>query len=366
MVVVRKIYPDSTNVSSSMVGNSLLQKDSKRNKKSSSKNKNILFQMKPYKHQVGGHVGLFSLDDLHICKPFNSHEALFYRLMPIELRSITAECCYQIQIGYDEFDCSSDIHIIDEFPQSSHQHSSSSTDLAEKQHCSNDDFDDDDEYRDVSSGLPNALNPWAFQCQIRSFQNNGPYGTFLMLENLTSKYKNPCVVDLKLGIRMYADDASEEKKQSQKRKADKTTSKDLGIRLCGMQYYDSSSSTYQCIDKYYGRKLDQSGLKKLLNKFFKTAHGERRRAVCTELLTKLARIRSIIASMDGLRLYGTSLLIVFEGNPNIPDNNLDARLIDFANATCNGISESVHKGPDAGSLLGIDNLTKILSGLLIK
>uniref|UniRef100_A0A914ZD38 Kinase n=1 Tax=Panagrolaimus superbus TaxID=310955 RepID=A0A914ZD38_9BILA len=133
-----------------------------------------------------------------------------------------------------------------------------------------------------------------------------------------------------------------------------------------MQYYDSSSATYQCIDKYYGRKLDQSGLKKLLNKFFKTAHGDRRRAVCTDLLSKLARIRSIIASMDGLRLFGTSLLIVFEGNPNIPDNNLDARLIDFANATCNGLSEAIHQGPDAGALLGIDNLVKILTSLITK
>jgi inositol-hexakisphosphate kinase len=367
MVVVRKIYPESALAvaAAAAAGSSTLQKNLKKSTSSSS-----FFQIKPYKHQVGGHVGIFSIDNYHICKPYNSHEALFYRLMPQELRSITAECCYEIEISMENqfnYSTSSDIHIIQEFPQSSHKHSDDGKNFIQKHNfCNNNNgFDDDDNYRDVSSGLPNALNPWAFQCQIRTLQN-GPLGSFLMLENLTSKYKNPCVVDLKLGIRQYGDDASEEKKLSQKRKSDKTTSKDLGLRICGMQYYDSLSSTYQCIDKYYGRSLDQSGLKKLLNKFFKTASGERRNAVCTSLLAKLIRMRTIIASMNGLRLYGTSLLIVFEGNPFISEHNLDARLIDFANATCEGLSESKHQGPDAGSLLGIDNLIKILTAFLTK
>ena len=126
MVVVRKVYPDSprTNI--------------EKNSTFCCKTSSLEIQMKPYKHQVGGHVGIFSIDSSHICKPFNSHEASFYRAMPDKLRSITAECCYEIQIAYDKFDCNTNIQVVDEFPQSSHHHDEN---FNEKQHFSSD-FDD--------------------------------------------------------------------------------------------------------------------------------------------------------------------------------------------------------------------------------
>lgn len=86
--------------------------------------------------------------------------------------------------------------------------------------------------------------------------------------------------------------------------------------ILGMQYYDSTTSTYQCFDKYHGRALDQPGLKKLFGKFMRTSGKTLRQNICVNLLERLKKLREVIRESEGLRLFGTSLLVVFEGSPN--------------------------------------------------
>eukprot|EP00092_Neocalanus_flemingeri_P089344 GFUD01113053.1.p1 GENE.GFUD01113053.1~~GFUD01113053.1.p1 ORF type:complete len:346 (+),score=69.72 GFUD01113053.1:48-1085(+) len=315
--------------------------------------------LRPLHAQVGGHVGMKIFDDRYVCKPLNRRELQFYQAIPRQLSQLVPGFVGTLTNGNAE--------------------------------------DGEEFYSNKSKNCSDSAGSQT--------------SDYLVLENLTMGYKKPCVLDLKMGTRMYGDFASEAKRQSQKKKTVKTTSAKLGVRFCGSQRFSVSKNNFEKLDKYVGRKASETEFRDLLENFFNN-NGFLRRDIISHVINKIRDMRESLLDLNQFRFYSSSLLIIYEGqhfsdseaagsfesedsmdcdsfNATIrrqgsyeSEDSMDCdsfnatmrsrktslakiKIIDFANATMPGVFEDdlVHEGPDAGFLLGLENLQDILESL---
>lgn len=400
--------------------------------------------LEPFVHQVGGHSCVLRFGEQTICKPLIPREHQFYKSLPPEIRRFTPQYKGVVSVSFEEdeegnlcliaYPLHSDPSDIEnkepltdgepknkflkwgkKKPSGLMENDRARQSRKEEKSKSNREDKAEVLYYSLEKGnvVPQIKhNPWSLQCHqqhLQRMKENSKHRNqhkFILLENLTWRYRVPCVLDLKMGTRQHGDDATEEKKANQIRKCQQSTSSSIGVRLCGMQVYHSVTGQLIFMNKYHGRKLSLAGFKEALCQFFSDGQ-----VLCRELLTsvlqRLKEMRAVLEACESYRFFSSSLLIIYDGAPapaparHRPsrggeeedeeddededeeeegaygghsqgrDNSgsgsplVDVRMIDFAHTTCRDYGEDavVHEGGDSGYIFGLQNLISILSQL---
>lgn len=189
----------------------------------------------------------------------------------------------------------------------------------------------------------------------------------ILLQDVTSSFRRPCVMDLKIGTQTYEPDSSLEKQDKERRKygEHQTT---FGFRMVGMRRYDpthpdADQDGYLIWDKHYGRSLTtMETLVDAFTTFFQATSDGQNATVPEVRLKVVASVLGLVRSLrhrfennQCLAFYSSSLLIVYDAVADTDYANL--RMVDFGHVRRQA-------GGDVGYQHGLQTLSSILLELL--
>ena len=120
------------------------------------------------------------------------------------------------------------------------------------------------------------------------------------------------------------------------------------------------------MDKYSGRNILASNFKRSLLSFLDNGT-HYLVGYIPVLLEKLKLLIQVVEKLPNFRFYASSLLILYDGHTFESSNQIDVRMIDFANCITNAddleFFETVNcppttSGPDMGYILGLKSLIR--------
>lgn len=167
----------------------------------------------------------------------------------------------------------------------------------------------------------------------------------IVLSNATAGFQKPNVIDLKLGARLWDDDAPLAKRAKLDEVANNSTSGSLGFRVAGMKVYIGNAPSadlqrevnthidgdYKTYDKFYGRNnIKDNNISSAFEAFLyslelppkssssnenKRKFHLKRKLLVDRLWREVSSIQYILENEE-IRMYSASILMVYEGDPD--------------------------------------------------
>ncbi|CAH2322208.1 inositol polyphosphate multikinase, partial [Pelobates cultripes] len=171
---------------------------------------------------------------------------------------------------------------------------------------------------DLQKFLPKYFGTWS--------PSGSANDLYLKLEDVTRKFNEPCIMDVKIGQKSYDPYASSEKIQQQVSKY--PLMEEIGFLVLGMRVYHFNSDSYKTQNQHYGRSLTKETIKDGVSKFFYNGTSLRKDVVAN----CIQQVQSILAwfeNQESLNFYASSLLFVYEGLPSqITKRLIDGSMVD--------------------------------------
>lgn len=229
----------------------------------------------------------------------------------------------------------------------------------------------------VIHGVPGTMvveNAWAPSNGGRIHTDSA-----VVLENVAAGFKKPNILDVKLGARLWADDAPMAKRVKLDKDAEETTSKSLGLRIAGMKTYQGALSNgeenvmpdgYRFYDRMYGRSFSAETVSQGFEEYFQLAKGVKAKGIIRKVIRRfledLRAMESVIGKEES-RMYSASLLFVYEGDQQALQDafaterdiiaSLDRNVSDGDSTNGNGVinDDDPIKGNDTDAHVNVDD-----------
>ncbi|CAI2351605.1 unnamed protein product [Caenorhabditis sp. 36 PRJEB53466] len=175
---------------------------------------------------------------------------------------------------------------------------------------------------------------------------------FLVLEDITSDFKRPAILDLKMGRVTYDPLAKPDKIEKERIKYPPQAT--MGCRILGYRIHFDDKVEVR--DKDWGKSFDETTVQHGLREFFSARDGDLKE-VLEKALKELEVIRKFFETQRSFQFFASSLLFAYEVDKSLPIN-LRIVMIDFSHAF------SSNGEPDEGYLFGIQCLQSFIESML--
>jgi len=192
---------------------------------------------------------------------------------------------------------------------------------------------------------------------VVTVNREGRTSQFISLEDISHRYRKPCIMDIKMGITQHLEEMSEEKKALAISKCKNSTSFMMGFRICGIKVYNRETQEYSSWDRFWGRNVPPSEIVHAVSKYFR--YTEHRDLLIDMYTAELKKLLPLMKVQTAFRFVSSSLLFMYEGDANTKDDlHSQVKMIDFANSLpiTSGRNEV-----DEGYPMGLENIINVFN-----